>query len=158
MSDSPGTTSSRGASAPVGTEVGDELSNTLSNTLSDEVIEGVFELARRGETAPLGEMIDAGVGIDTANARGDSLLIVAAYAQHPETVRELLRRGADTTTVNGMGQTAISCAVFRDDEEVLVDLLDAGADPSLGNPDGIQIAEQFGLPRMLQLLEEHAAS
>ena len=142
MSDSLGTPSSTGASVP----------------LSNEVIDGVFDLARRGETGPLGEMIDAGVAIDTINARGDSLLIVAAYAQQPETVRDLLRRGADSTTVNGMGQTAVSCAVFRDDEEILGDLLRAGADPSLGNPDGVRIAEQFGLPRMLQLLEEHAAS
>lgn len=120
---------------------------------SAQVIEGVFDLAREGRTAPLGEMIDAGVPIDIRNARGDTLLIVAAYQQHGDTVAELLRRGADTSVVNAMGQTAISCAVFRNDEELLRVLLEAGADPRLGTQTGVEIADQFALPRMRQVIE-----
>jgi ankyrin repeat protein len=123
---------------------------------SAEVVEGVFDLARNGRTGPLGEMLDAGVPVDLVNARGDSLLIVAAYAQHPETVQELLRRGADTAVVNSMGQTALACAVFRNNEDILVDLLAAGADPDLGSHSGIQIADQFALPRMRALIQAHA--
>jgi ankyrin repeat protein len=124
--------------------------------VSTEVIEGVFDLARQGLTGPLGEMIDAGVPIDIRNGRGDTLLIVAAYQQHPETVDELLRRGADTSVVNGMGQTAIACAVFRNNEEILRALLDAGADPQAGSPTGVEVADQFGLPRMREVIESHA--
>ena len=127
------------------------------NTLSAQVIEGVFALAREGQTAQLGEMIDAGVPIDIRNDRGDTLLIVAAYQEHLDTVVELLRRGADTAVVNAMGQTAISCAVFRNNEEVLQTLLDAGADPALGTHSGVQIADQFGLPRMREIIETHEA-
>jgi ankyrin repeat protein len=119
------------------------------------LVDGVFALAREGRTGPLGEMIDAGVPIDVTNPRGDSLLIVAVYAQHRATVQELLRRGADTTTVNSSGQTAITCAVFRNDEPILRDLLQADADPELGSHPARAVADQFGLPRMRTVLEEH---
>ncbi|WP_205683933.1 ankyrin repeat domain-containing protein [Cryobacterium aureum] len=121
--------------------------------LSPEVIEGVFDLARDGLTGPVGEMIDAGVGLDVVNASGDTLLIVAAYQQHAETVGELLRRGADASVVNAMGQTAISCAVFRNNETILRLLLEADADPRLGTHSGVAIADQFGLPRMREIIE-----
>ena len=123
-----------------------------------EVVEGVFALAREGRTGPLGEMLDAGVSLDLVNGRGDSLLIVAAYAQHRDTVLELLRRGADTAVVNGMGQTALACAVFRGNEAILLDLLAAGADPDLGSHTGIQIADQFALPRMREVIEAHTGA
>ncbi|MDX2377679.1 ankyrin repeat domain-containing protein [Microbacterium sp. LRZ72] len=122
--------------------------------LSAEVIEGTFDLAREGRTGPLGEMLDAGVPIDTRNARGDTLLIVATYAEQPETVAELLRRGADVDAVNGMGQTAVACAVFRKDPVVLRGLLEAGANPDLGSHTAAQIADQFGMPEMKAVLEE----
>ena len=125
---------------------------------STAVIEGVFDLARDGRTGPLAEMLDAGVPLDLVNGRGDSLLIVAAYGQHRETVRELLRRGADTAVVNNMGQTALACAVFRGNEPILLALLQAGADPELGSHSGIQIADQFALPRMREVLETHAGA
>ena len=122
------------------------------------VVEGVFELARDGRTGPLGEMLDAGVPLNLVNGRGDSLLIVAAYGQHRETVQELLRRGADTAVVNSMGQTALACAVFRGNEPILLDLLQAGANPELGSHSGIQIADQFGLPRMRAVIEAHTGA
>ena len=120
---------------------------------SAAVVEGVFELARDGLTGPLGEMIDAGVPLNLVNGRGDSLLIVASYAQHQGTVQELLRRGADTAIVNSMGQTAVACAVFRGNEAILLDLLQTGADPDLGSHTALQIADQFGLPRMREVIE-----
>ncbi|MGM1017319.1 MAG: ankyrin repeat domain-containing protein [Actinomycetota bacterium] len=123
--------------------------------VSAEVIEGTFDLARQGRVGPLGEMIDAGVPIDLRNARGDSLLIVATYAQQPEVVAELLRRGADVDVVNGMGQTAVACAVFRKDAPTLRALLDAGADPDAGANTAAQIADQFGMPEMKAVLEEY---
>lgn len=125
--------------------------------MSAQIVEGVFDLARQGSTGQLGEMIDAGVPIDIRNGRGDTLLIVAAYQQHADTVADLLRRGADTSAVNGMGQTAIACAVFRNDEALLRALLEAGADPELGSPTGAQIADQFGLPRMREVIESFGA-
>lgn len=123
--------------------------------VSPEVIEGVFALARDGQTGPLGEMIDAGVGLNLVNPRGDTLLIVAAYQQQAETVAALLRRGADASVVNAMGQTAISCAVFRNNEVILRLLLEADADPRLGTHSGVAIADQFGLPLMREIIESY---
>jgi uncharacterized protein len=126
-------------------------------SLSAEVIDGTFDLAREGRVGPLGEMIDAGVPIDTRNARSDTLLIVSAYARQVEVVRELVKRGAALDIENTMGQTAVSCAVFRGDAEILRVLLDAGANPDVGFRTAAQIAEQFGQAEMSAILAEHAA-
>jgi ankyrin repeat protein len=132
--------------------------SSLDADASPALVEGVFALAREGRAGPLGEMLDAGVSLDLVNARGDSLLIVAAYAQQRSAVQELLRRGADTGIVNASGQTAIVCAVFRNDEPILRDLLQAGADPELGSHPARLVADQFGLPRMRAVLDEHTGA
>jgi len=131
--------------------------STDNSALSLEVIEGTFDLAREGRTGPLGEMIDAGVGVDVKNPRGDTLLIVATYAEHSETVAELLRRGATLDAVNASGQTAVTCAVFRRNEQLLRMLLDAGADQNAGKNTAAATADQFELTGMRAVLDEYAA-
>lgn len=123
-------------------------------TPSLEVIEGTFDLARSGATAQLGEILDAGVPIDVQSPRGDTLLIVAAYAEQADTVAELIRRGASLDFVNASGQTAIACAVFRKNEAILRQLLDAGANPNAGMP-AEAIAQQFGMTEMIDVLNEY---
>lgn len=130
--------------------------NTVGG-LSAEVIDGTFALAREGRTIELREMILAGVPVDTRNARSDTMLIVAAYAQQHDVVAELIRLGASLNVENTMGQTAVSCAVFRNDEPLLRTILDAGADPNVGFHSAAQIAEQFRLDRMSAVLAEYAA-
>ena len=127
------------------------------SAISLEVIEGTFDLARQGRVGPLGEMIDAGVPIDVQNARGDTLLIVSAYAEQPDVVADLIRRGAALDIVNGNGQTAVACAVFRRNEQLLRMLLDARADPDAGMNTAAAIADQFGLTGMRAVLDEYAA-
>ena len=132
------------------------MSKTFMSSVSDQerrdFIDGVFNLARSGDLEALTQMLDSGVPIDLLNARNDSLLIISAYSQHPEMVAELLNRNADTTVVNSMGQTAISCAVFRNDQRILTQLVQAGADPDLGAHTGLEIAQQFELTEMVELL------
>ena len=117
-------------------------------------IEGVLDLAREGRTGPLLEMIEAGVSVDIANAKGDTPLILAAYREHPETVAALLKAGADTDRVNSMGQTALIAAVFRKNEPIVRALLGAGADQSLGAHTAMEVARQFGLADMQRILAE----
>lgn len=124
--------------------------------VSLEVIEGTFDLARQGRTGPLGEMIDAGVPIDTRNPREDTFLIVATYAEQDHTVADLVRRGADLDAANANGQTAVSCAVFRKNETLLRLLLDAGADPDAGGLSAAAIADQFQLTEMRAILDSYA--
>ena len=60
----------------------------------------VFDLARGGSTDELAGYVDAGVPANLTNDKGDTLLILAAYHGHPETVGALLDRGADHSRAN----------------------------------------------------------
>ena len=112
----------------------------------------VFDMARLGATEELAALVDAGLSPDLTNNKGDTLLMLAAYAPHPETVRMLLDRGADTARVNDRGQTALGAAVFRRSSASVTALLGSGADPELGSPSAIEVATFFELPDMLALL------
>jgi ankyrin repeat protein len=117
-----------------------------------DFLRSVLDLARGGDTAALAETVDAGVPVNLTSGAGDSLLILAAYHDHPDTVRALLDRGADTARVNDRGQTALGAAVFRRSVESVTALLAAGADPALGGRSALDIARFFDLPDMLELL------
>lgn len=112
----------------------------------------MFDLARSGNSDELAAYVDAGVPVDLANDKGDTLLMLATYHNHPETVRTLLARGADATRVNTRGQTALAAAVFRQSPESVSVLLAAGADPTVGAPSAVDMARYFNLPEMLELL------
>ncbi len=112
----------------------------------------MFDLARNGETARLTEYVDAGLPPNLTNDKGDTLLILAAYNAHPETVRALLDRGADPERVNDRGQTALGAAVFRRSAETVRILLGAGAGPGTGSPSAVELGRFFELPDMLRLL------
>ncbi|MFI7213427.1 ankyrin repeat domain-containing protein [Micromonospora maritima] len=112
----------------------------------------MFDLARAGATEELAANVDAGLPVDLTNAKGDTLLILAAYHAHPETVAALLARGADPARANDRGQTALAAAVFRQNAAAVRALLDAGADPDHGGPSAVETARFFELPEMLALL------
>src|SRR5688572_15912812 len=113
----------------------------------------VFDLARGGHTHELAEYVDAGVPVNLTNDKGDTLLILAAYHGHPETVGALLARGADHSRANDRGQTALAAAVFRQSAETVSMLLAAGADPDAGGPSARATAMFFELPEMTELLD-----
>ncbi|MBF5031842.1 MULTISPECIES: ankyrin repeat domain-containing protein [unclassified Micromonospora] len=127
----------------------------MPDELDDETIafaHRMFDLARAGATEELAANVDAGLPVNLTNAKGDTLLILAAYHAHPETVAALLARGADPARVNDRGQTALAAAVFRRQEAAVRALLDAGADPDHGGPSAVETARFFELPDMLTLL------
>jgi ankyrin repeat protein len=118
-----------------------------------ELARKVFDLAREGLTDELAEYVDAGVPVNLTNDKGDTLLILAAYHGHPETVAALLARGADHGRANDRGQTALAAAVFKQSAETVTHLLEAGADPDAGGPSARATAVFFELPAMVALLE-----
>ncbi len=129
----------------------------MAASLSDDELEFVqtlFDDAREGRTESLSTAVDAGVPVNLTNSAGDTLLILAAYHVHPDTVAALLTRGADTSRVNDMGQTALGAAVFRQSAAIVTALLDAGADPAEGPKSALEIARFFNLPEMLTLVSE----
>jgi ankyrin repeat protein len=127
----------------------------MTEALTEEelsFLRSMFDLARTGATPDLAAAIDAGIPVNLTNEVGDTLLILAAYHDHPDTVRALLERGADTARVNDRGQTALGAAVFRRSERAVTDLLAAGAGPALGARSALDIARFFDLGEMLALL------
>jgi hypothetical protein len=123
-----------------------------------DFLRGVLDLAREGQTQELAAVIDRGVPVNLTGGSGDSLLILAAYHDHPGTVRMLLERGADPDRVNDRGQTALGTAVFRQSTASVELLLDHGADVHAGGRSAAQIAAFFNLDEMAALLVSHRRS
>jgi len=113
----------------------------------------LFDLARAGATEELAAFVDAGVPVDLTNTAGDTLLVLAAYYAHGETVAALLERGADHSRVNDKGQTALAAAVFKQSADAVGHLLAAGADPDLGGQSARATAQFFDLTAMTELLD-----
>jgi ankyrin repeat protein len=130
----------------------------VSELTDDELafLQRALDLAREGATEQLAEYVDAGLPVNLSSGAGDSLLILAAYHDHPDTVEALLARGADTARINDRGQTALAAAAFRRSERSVRALLAAGADPTLGPKSALEIATFFQLDDMLPLLRSAA--
>lgn len=127
----------------------------MSENLTEEelaFLRGVLDLAREGVTGELAALIERGVPVNLTGGSGDSLLILAAYHGHPETVRMLLEHGADPDRVNDRGQTALGAAVFRQSRASVGLLLEHGADVHAGSRSAAQIAAFFDLDEMASLL------
>ncbi|WP_413032195.1 ankyrin repeat domain-containing protein [Mycolicibacterium litorale] len=111
----------------------------------------LFDMARSGDARTLAAYLDAGVPVDLTNAKGDTLVMLAAYHGHPEVVRVLATRGADVDRANDRGQTPLAGAVFKGEDEVVRALLEAGADPRAGAPDAVETAKVFGRTAHLEM-------
>ena len=128
----------------------------MAEPLTDDelaFLQCVLDMAREGRTDELADVIERGVPVNLTGGAGDSLLILAAYHDHPATVRMLLDRGADPDRVNDRGQTALGAAVFRRSAESVAALLDHGADPRAGTRSALDVAQFFRLDEMTALLQ-----
>lgn len=112
----------------------------------------LLDAARQGDSAMLGSYLAAGVPATLTNAAGDTLLMLAAYHGHADTVRLILAHGGDANTANDRGQTPLAGAVFKGYTEVSQVLLDAGADPEAGTPSARAAAQMFDRKDILALL------
>lgn len=114
-----------------------------------ELATRIFGLARDGDTAALEEYLAAGVPVNLCNDSGDTLLMLAAYYGHAETVASLLRHGADPNRLNDRGQAPLAGAVFKSEDAVVDALLAGDADPNAGQPSAVESAEMFGRQDLL---------
>ncbi|MBY6411773.1 ankyrin repeat domain-containing protein [Rhodococcus sp. BP-252] len=112
----------------------------------------LFTMARTGDTAALASYLDAGVPADLNNESGDTLVMLASYHGHAETVRVLVERGADVNRPNDKGQTPLAGAVFKGEDDVVQALVEGGADPHGGHPSAIDAARMFGREDYLGIL------
>lgn len=118
-----------------------------------DFLNSLFDLARAGDAEQLLPVIDQGVPVNLANHKGDTLLILATYNNHPALVQALIERGAEVNRLNARGQSALSCAVFVQNEESVRALLSAGADPDEGPVSARAAVDMFGLESMRALLD-----
>jgi ankyrin repeat protein len=103
----------------------------LAGELDDDTFEfanAVFDLARAGDSQTLGALLGKGLPTNLRNHHGDSLLMLAAYHGHLETVRVLLRLHSDPDLRNSNGQTPLAGAAFKGDLPMIKLLLAYGAD------------------------------
>ncbi|AMM33725.1 Ankyrin repeat-containing protein [Sinomonas atrocyanea] len=104
----------------------------------------LFDAARAGDTPVLRAYLEAGAPATLANQAGDTLVMLAAYHGHAESVRLLGAHGADVAVANDRGQTPLAGAVFKGHADVVEVLLELGADPDAGSPTARQAAHMFG--------------
>ena len=117
-----------------------------------ELANWLMDLARSGEAARLADYADHGMPVDLTDARGNSILLLAAYHGHVDVVSVLAERGADVNAVNDRGQTPLSGAVFKGYADVVRVLVAAGAEPDLGSPSARATAVFFERPDLAELL------
>jgi ankyrin repeat protein len=110
----------------------------------------LFDAARGGDTKTLTAYVDAGVPVNLANDKGDTLLMLAAYHGHTEAVQALLDRKADADRPNDRGQTPLAGAIFKNETAVVRALIRAGADPDAGTPTARQTAAMFNKDDLLE--------
>ncbi|MDO5618699.1 ankyrin repeat domain-containing protein [Kocuria sp.] len=120
-----------------------------------ELLQSMFDAAREGRTEYLASAVEQGVPVNLTNGKGDTLLNLAAYHEHPQTVAMLLEHGADTERVSDMGFTALICAVFRGNQSITRMLLEAGARQDTGYQHAQDVAREFGRAEVLELLIQY---
>ncbi|KXN88396.1 hypothetical protein AN958_07378 [Leucoagaricus sp. SymC.cos] len=114
--------------------------------------ERMFEAARSGRDEELLAAVDAGLPANLTNHKGNTLLMLAAYAGHEKLTRELLKRGADPNRPNDLGQSIVAGAAFKGHVDVVKALVDKNADPRVGVPTAIQTALMFNRIDILDIL------
>ncbi|MDQ7984736.1 ankyrin repeat domain-containing protein [Pseudomonas sp. G34] len=115
-----------------------------------------FQAAREGNVAMLDEFIAAGYDLDTADEKGYTALILAAYHGHRDAVERLLAAGADACAQDQRGNTALMGAIFKGEVRIARRLLDADCSPDQRNDSGQTAAMYAALFQRQAMLEELA--
>src|SRR5665811_1613181 len=102
-----------------------------------------FDFARAGDTERLRAYIEQGVPVNLTDATGNTLLMLASYHGHAETVSALVALGADPDRTNDRGQSPMGGAIVKGEDDVVRALLAAGADPDVGTPSARATAALF---------------
>lgn len=115
-----------------------------------------FQAARTGDEAKLMEAFKAGCSVNEPNARGDTLLTVAAYNGQPKSVAVILKQPkVDVEAKNKLGLTAMAAAAFKGHADVITQLVEAKADVNAANETGqtpLMFAVQSGRVKAVEVL------
>jgi ankyrin repeat protein len=106
-----------------------------------------LDLARNGEIEALEAMVAAGLPVNLADHKGNTLLMLACYHGHAACAAMLLARGAEVDRRNARGQTPLGGAAFKGYVEIVRLLVAHGADLDADNGAGatpVMFAAMFG--------------
>ena len=122
-------------------------------------LSAAFDAARSGDTDRLQAALDAGLGVDTCNENGDTLLMLAAYHCRAPAVELLIERGADADRANAKGQRPLAGVCWKGAVDVARALLDHGADVDAGGNGmtPLMLAAMCGHREVVALLLERGA-
>ena len=133
--------------------------------------------ARVGDLSSARMLVNAGADIDDADARGASVLVLAAHSGFRDLTEFALDEGADPNMAEA-GFSALHLAIMRRDEDLARSLLDRGADPNarltnwtptrrasadwsfnqaLIGATPFWLAARFSQPGVMRILTEHGA-
>lgn len=101
---------------------------------TQEFVHQLFDLARQGNSQRLEQLLQQGLPPNLRNHKGDSLLMLASYHGHADTVRLLLAYKADPDLRNLAGQTPLAGAAFKGDLAMVELLLAGSADVEAPRP------------------------
>ena len=91
----------------------------------------LIDAARRGDSAAVGALLDAGADVGAVGGDGSTALLWASHRDDLETARRLLDAGAAVDAANDLGATALWAASQNGSGRMVRTLLAAGADPDL---------------------------
>lgn len=114
------------------------------------IVAVAMDLAREGDTAQLRAFLEHSFPVDARDPQGNTLLMLAAYHGHLDTVETLIEAGADVDQPNDRHQSPLAGAVFKGEEAIVRALVATGADLDAGSPTARETAAMFGMAELLE--------
>jgi ankyrin repeat protein len=131
------------------------VSNCLSVQAagSDELLRELLRAAELGDAKGVDQMISKGLDPNTADAKGNTLLMIATREGHRDVVSTLVRRKANANRRNQYGDTALMLATLRGDREIARMLIEfGGAEVKHSGWAPIHYAAFYDKPEMIRYL------
>jgi hypothetical protein len=132
------------------------LALSLAQPDAATLLTAAFQAARVGDEDKLKDAFKAGLSVNEPNARGDTLLTVAAYNGQPKAVAVILKeQKVDVEAKNKMGLTAVAAAAFKGHDDIVTQLVEAKADVNAANETGqtpLMFAVQSGKVKAVEAL------
>lgn len=111
-------------------------SNEIDNTPEvngDKINEQFFRAAEHGNISKIKSLLESGIDINIIDNKGRTAVMIATYANDPETVKVLIDYGADIDIQDDMKNNPFLYAGAEGFLEILRMTIDAGANPNLLN-------------------------
>jgi ankyrin repeat protein len=115
--------------------------------------EDLLRAAELGDAKGVDQMIGKGLDPNTADAKGNTLLMIATREGHRDVVSALVRRKANANRRNQYGDTALMLATLRGDREIARMLIEfGGAEVKHSGWAPIHYAAFYDKPEMIRYL------